>query len=113
MSFKEGRHIANHFSNAKIFTNKTTTLDTLEYINNALRSGQLKSSYFTSIEQFTPLTFRLDIVADLVKFLNTSSDGYWLVKHSHSNQGRGIEMVRDAAAYKEALLTKKDKWGDN
>lgn len=26
--------------------------------------------------------------------------------------GRGIEMIKDAAAYKESLMTKKDKWGE-
>ena len=26
--------------------------------------------------------------------------------------GRGIEMIRDVEAYKESLMTKKDKWGE-
>ena len=26
--------------------------------------------------------------------------------------GRGIEMIRDPAAYKDSLMTKKDKWGE-
>jgi len=27
--------------------------------------------------------------------------------------GRGIEMIRHPAAYKESLMTKKDKWGES
>ena len=27
--------------------------------------------------------------------------------------GRGIEMIRDVEAYKEKLMTKKDKWGES
>ena len=26
--------------------------------------------------------------------------------------GRGIEMIRDPATYKNSLLTKEDKWGE-
>jgi len=44
--------------------------------------------------------------------LNSNTAGLWLVKHSNSNQGKGINMVSDIAAYKQGLLTKKDKWGD-
>lgn len=36
-----------------------------------------------------------------------------MVKNANSNMGNGIEMVRDIAAYKNNLLSKKDKWGDN
>ena len=27
--------------------------------------------------------------------------------------GRGIEMIKDTEAYKEKLMTKKDKWGES
>jgi hypothetical protein len=37
--FIEGEHIVNHVSNAKIFTNKISTLDTLEYLKLALEGG--------------------------------------------------------------------------
>ena len=60
-----------------------------------------------------PDTYRLDVVADLVHFLKCENSGLWLVKSSTSNMGRGIEMVRDIEAYKESLLTKKDKWGES
>ena len=99
--------------NSRIFTNKITTLDTLENLNLAMQSGVTPlSDSFKSVDEFFPETYRLDMVSDLVKFLNSSNEGLWLVKHSNSNQGRGINMVSDIAAYKQGLLTKKDKWGD-
>ena len=48
-----------------------------------------------------------------MNFLKTDNDSLWLVKNSTSNMGRGIEMVRDPATYKESLMTKKDKWGES
>lgn len=36
IKFREGDHIVNHISNSKIFTNKISTLDTLEYLKLAL-----------------------------------------------------------------------------
>lgn len=35
-----------------------------------------------------------------------------MIKNANSNMGNGIEMVRDIAAYKNNLLSKKDKWGN-
>ena len=52
-------------------------------------------------------------MADFVNFLKTDNSHFWLVKNSTSNMGRGIEMIRDAAAYKESLMTAKDKWGES
>lgn len=43
MKFKEGIHLVNHISNAKIFTNKISTLETLEELKIALEKGTFKS----------------------------------------------------------------------
>jgi hypothetical protein len=105
MQFKEGYHIANHFSNSRIFCNKITTLETLENLNLAMQSAsEPMSQFFKSVNEFTPATYRLDIVSDLVKFLNCDNEGLWLVKNSNSNQGKGIEMVADIQIYKDSLL---------
>jgi hypothetical protein len=45
------------------------------------------SSHFSSVKEFVPATFRLDVVADLVSFLNYPDEGLWMVKQSNSNQG--------------------------
>lgn len=83
MKFKEGQQIVNHISNSKIFTTKISTLDTLEYLKIALEKGELQSTM--KLSDFFPETYRLDVVADLVKFLNSKTEGLWLVKKSQSN----------------------------
>ena len=112
MKFIEGRHIANHFSNSRIFTNKVYCLENLEKLNRSMQFGDIKSDIYKSISEFTPTTFRLDVVSDLVSFLNAPNTGLWMVKLANGNQGNGIEMIKDIARYKEDLLNKKHKWGD-
>jgi len=85
MKIVEGKHLVNHFSNTKIFTSKISTLDTLESLNRALANGDIASPHYKSTKEFTPETYRLDVVADLVSFLKSPSEGLWLVKHSNSN----------------------------
>ena len=106
MKFREGEHIVNHISNAKIFTTKITTLDTLECLKIAIEKGEVSSSM--KVSDFFPETYRLDIAADLVKFLNSNSEGLWLQKKAQSNQGKGIKLIADVKAYKDDLLTIKD-----
>lgn len=105
MKFKEGLHLANHISNARIFTNKISTLETLENLRFNLENGNVQS--FMKFQDILPETYRLDVVADLVKFLNTPDTGFWLVKKNQSNQGKGIRLLSDVKAYKEELLTIK------
>jgi len=79
MNFKEGVHLANHMSNAnKVFTNKIATLETLEVLKLNLQNGVLKSELFKSIKEFTPETYRLDMVSDLHMFLNSPNNGFWI-----------------------------------
>ena len=112
MTFREGLHICNHFSNSKVFTDKIQTLEMLELLNRSLKNKEITSEFYDSIESFNPVTYRLDMVSDLIQFLHNEDKGLWLVKNSRSNMGRGIEMIADIEAYKERLLTKQDKWGD-
>ena len=70
------------------------------------------SKMFKSVKEFVPATFKLDVVADLVNFLNHPDEGLWMVKHSNSNQGKGVEMCKDIAKFKADLLAGKDKWAD-
>jgi hypothetical protein len=106
MKFKEGEHIVNHISNARIFTTKISTLETLEILKIALEKQELPSCL--RLKDFFPETYRLDMPADLVNFLNSKSEGFWLSKKAQSNQGKGIKLVADVKAYKEDLLTIKD-----
>jgi hypothetical protein len=98
----------NHFSNSRIFTNKISTLDTLENLKFDLANGKIQSEM--RLNDFFPETYRLDVVSDLVKFLNSPNEGLWLVKKSQSNQGKGIRLISDVKAYKDEILTKKDEF---
>ena len=71
LKFKEGEHIVNHISNSRIFTNKITTLEVLEQVKIALENGELPSEM--RLKDFFPETYRLDVAADLVNFLNSKT----------------------------------------
>ena len=83
MKFKEGEHIVNHISNARIFTTKITALETLEILKIALEKGEIPSTL--RLQNFFPETYRLDVAADLVNFLNSKTKGLWLQKKACSN----------------------------
>merc|ERR1719264_758767 len=87
-------------------------MELLADLNRSIESGHIRSRIYRTTSEFLTPTFRLDCVADFVNFLKTDNNSLWLAKSSTSNMGRGIEMIRDPAAYKESLMTKKDKWGE-
>jgi hypothetical protein len=80
MKFRPGEQIVNHISNSRIFTTKITTLEVLETLKIALEKGEITSTSYQAVSQFFPETYRLDIAADLVKFLNSKTQGLWLQK---------------------------------
>ena len=105
MRFIEGTHIVNHISNCWIFTNKITTLDTIENLKISLKSGEIVTPLHP--DQFFPETYKLNFAPDLVKFLNEKDEGYWLLKKKSSNCGRGITLISDVKKYKDDIMTKE------
>lgn len=105
MRFIEGTHIVNHISNCWIFTNKITTLDTIENLKISLKSGEIVTPLHP--DQFFPETYKLNFAPDLVKFLNQKDEGYWLLKKKSSNCGRGITLISDVKKYKDDIMTKE------
>lgn len=83
-----GRHLVNHIPNIPCFTNKTSTLETIENLKISLQTGLLTSDL--KVDQFWPETYKLDSVSHLADFLRNANDGLWILKKSHSNCGRGI-----------------------
>ena len=63
----EGKHIVNHIPNIPCFTNKTSTLETIENVKINLSTGFLTSSL--KVEDFWPETYKLDSVSHLNEFL--------------------------------------------
>jgi len=80
-----GRHIVNHIPNIPCFTNKTSTLETIENLKISLTTGSLKS--YLKVEDFWPETYKLDSVSHLSEFLHKANDGLWILKKSMSNCG--------------------------
>jgi hypothetical protein len=72
----------------------------------ALEKGEIPSTM--RLRDFFPETYRLDVAADLVNFLNSKTKGLWLQKKACSNQGKGIKLIGNVDTYKEDLLTIKD-----
>ena len=66
MKFQEGKHIVNHISNSKVFTNKIECMEMLANLNRSIKSGHITSTIYQNTDEFLPLTFRLDSVADFV-----------------------------------------------
>ena len=87
-------------------------MELLADLNRSLESGHIKSRIYKTTDEFLTPTYRLDSVADFVNFLKSDNNSLWLAKSSTSNMGRGIEMIRNPASYKDSLMTKKDKWGE-
>jgi hypothetical protein len=79
----EGVHIVNHISNCWIFTNKVTTLDTIDNLKISLKNNEIETPL--NPEEFFPETYKLNYAPDLVKFLNQPDEGHWLLKKKNSN----------------------------
>jgi hypothetical protein len=95
--------------NTKVFTNKISTIDTLDDIENSFKSGSLKSEIFESVRDFFPETYRLNHSADLIKFIQRTKeegmeDSKWIWKKAHSNQGQGVFVIPNIKQYVERLI---------
>ena len=106
MRFVEGVHIVNHISNCWTFTNKITTLDTIENLKISLKSGEITTPLHP--DSFYPESYKLNYGPDLVKFLNREDEGLWILKKKNCNQGRGITLIQDVKKYKDEIVTKQD-----
>ena len=54
MKFIEGKHIVNHISNSKIFTNKIESMEMLANVNRSLQCGDITSEIYQTTDQFLP-----------------------------------------------------------
>lgn len=56
---------------------------------------------------------RLDILSDEILFNNYPSEGIWITKPYHTNQGKKIKIITDIKSFKEEFLkTKKFYLGE-
>ena len=51
-------------------------------------------------ERYFPETYYLDMLGDQVAFVNSKTEGTWILKPRNLNQGRGIAVVDDVLQFK-------------
>ena len=59
------------------------------------------------MDEFMPLTYRLDILSDELLFINSPNEGLWITKPYNANKGINLKIVRDIAKFKEDFLATK------
>jgi len=87
----------NHIPNIlQVLGRKTSLLTTLQS-----KRTQLEEKFGMPLSSFFPEEYRLDILSDLIGFINSPNDGLWIKKPHGMNCGRGIEMIGDVIALRE------------
>lgn len=75
-TFKEGEQIVNHIPNCGLFTNKLNLLCSLQAFEKSQISNPNKLPFFMSLEEYVPLTFKLDDRVDRENFFLTAKSTY-------------------------------------
>lgn len=92
LSFKENKQMANHISNImQIYANKKYLVIILEDYTRKVGLG---------LDQIIPKTYRLDNMADQIRFINDSEQGVWILKPYNMNMGRGLKIVQDISLFR-------------
>lgn len=81
--------------------NKSALINTLEEFHK--ENEQLK---YTKNE-FFPETYQLDNMADEIAFLNSKTEGIWILKPKNLNMGRGIQIISDIKTFRKEFVESK------
>ena len=54
-----------------------------------------------------PKTYRLDSMADQIRFINDTEEGIWILKPYNMNMGRGLKIVDDVKMFREVFVKTK------
>ncbi|XP_001920282.4 inactive polyglycylase TTLL10 isoform X2 [Danio rerio] len=107
--FRAGYQLLYQIPNNKVLTTKIGLLNSLrEYDRVSSKINYGHGNRRMKLEDFCPITFRMDMKDEREAFFNeSSSDKYsmWICKPTGLNQGRGIFLLRpeDITAYREKL----------
>jgi hypothetical protein len=71
-SFKEGEQIVNHVPNCSLFTNKLNLLCSLQAYEKSHAQVQNKPAHYIPLEEYVPLTYKLDDKNDRETFFSTA-----------------------------------------
>merc|ERR1712139_689796 len=98
-----GKQLVNHIPNIlQVLGKKTSLLTTL-----SCKKEEILEKFGMELSTFFPEEYRLDIFSDLLGFMNSQNDGLWIKKPHGMNCGKGIDMIGDVVAYREAIRDQK------
>jgi len=89
--------LVNHIPNIlQVLGKKTSLLTTLH-----AKRDKLEEKFGMKLRSFFPEEYRLDILSDLIGFINSENDGLWIKKPHGMNCGKGIEMIGNVKEVRE------------
>jgi len=65
------------------------------------KKEKIEKKFETELRTFFPEEYRLDILSDLIGFINSPNDGLWIKKPHGMNCGKGIEMIGNVVELRE------------
>ena len=71
-TFREGDQIVNHIPNCSLFTNKLNLLCSLQAFEKTQLQSSNKLPHFIPLEEYVPLTYKLDDRVDKETFFQTA-----------------------------------------
>ena len=81
----------NHVPNCSLFTNKLNLLCSLQAFEKTQIQNPNKLAQFMPLEEYVPLTYKLDDRVDKETFFQTAkNDELWICKPLSLTQGKGI-----------------------
>ena len=99
----------NHVPNCSLFTNKLNLLCSLQAFEKTQIQNPNKLAQFMPLEEYVPLTYKLDDRVDKETFFQTAkNDELWICKPVSLNQGKGIYLVRNPEVLKQKLELTED-----
>jgi len=107
LKFKERSQMVNHIPNINVIASKNGLIQTL-------KNYESQNSSEISIDDFMPDSYRLDVLEDEVKFVNSENSGIWITKPYYTNQGKNLKIITDIVKFKRDFLkTKRMTLGDS
>jgi len=91
--------LVNHIPNIlQVLGKKTSLLTTMQG-----KKEKIEEKFQMELRSFFPEEYRLDILSDLIGFINSQNNGLWIKKPHGMNCGKGIEMIGNVEEIREQI----------
>jgi len=67
------------------------------------KKEKIEEKFQMELRSFFPEEYRLDILSDLIGFINSQNNGLWIKKPHGMNCGKGIEMIGNVEEIREQI----------